>query len=86
MNAHVERFNRTIQEESIGYYEELRLDSDQFNRQLIRWFLWYNAGRPHRALPLDSFALLFQAVYTCAQMPSIRQKLKNFLTLICRHV
>jgi len=35
MNAHVKRFNRTVQEEFIDYHEELLLDPDQFNRQLI---------------------------------------------------
>jgi transposase InsO family protein len=47
MNAHVERFNRTIQEEFIDYHEELLINPDQFNRQLIPWLIWYNAERPH---------------------------------------
>src|SRR5262245_19538245 len=54
MNAHVERFNRTIQEEFIDYHHELLIDPDQFNRQLIPWLLWYNAERPHWALELKS--------------------------------
>ena len=54
MNAHVERFNRTIQEEFIDYHEELLIRPDQFNRQLIPWLLWYNAERPHWALKLQS--------------------------------
>ena len=54
MNAHVERFNRTIQEEFIDYHQDLLLDPDQFNRRLIPWLLWYNAERPHWALKLDS--------------------------------
>jgi hypothetical protein len=54
MNAHVERFNRTIQEEFIDYHEELLLIPDQFNRQLIPWLIWYNAERPHWALQLNS--------------------------------
>lgn len=54
MNAHVERFNRTIQEEFIDYHEELLMNADQFNRQLIPWLLWYNAERPHWALKLKS--------------------------------
>jgi hypothetical protein len=54
MNAHVERFNRTIQEEFIDYHQDLLLDPDQFNRQLIPWLIWYNAERPHWALKLDS--------------------------------
>ena len=54
MNAHVERFNRTIQEEFIDYHEELLLEPDPFNRQLIPWLLWDNAKRPHWALKLNS--------------------------------
>ena len=54
MNAHVERFNRTIQEEFIHYHEDLLLDPDQFNRRLIPWLIWYNAERPHWALELNS--------------------------------
>ncbi len=54
MNAHVERFNRTIQEEFIDYHEGLLISPDQFNRQLIPWLLWYNAERPHWALKLKS--------------------------------
>ena len=36
MNAHVERFNRTIQEEFIDYHEELLITPDEFNHRLIR--------------------------------------------------
>ena len=36
MNAHLERFNRTIQEEFIDYHKELLITPNQFNRQLIR--------------------------------------------------
>ena len=54
MNAHVERFNRTIREEFIDYHEELLASPDHFNRQLVPWLLWYNAERPHWALELKS--------------------------------
>jgi hypothetical protein len=43
LNAHGERFNRTIQEEFIGYHEELLITPDEFNRQPIPWLIWYNA-------------------------------------------
>jgi transposase InsO family protein len=58
MNAHVERFNRTIQEEFIDYHEQLLTSPDQFNRQLVPWLLWYNAERPQWALQLK-FPLQF---------------------------
>jgi transposase InsO family protein len=54
MNAHVERFNRTIQEEFIDYHQELLITPNEFNRQLIPWLIWYNAERPHWSLELKS--------------------------------
>ena len=48
MNACVERFNRTIQEEFIDWHKEtLAYDIDEFNRKLIDWLLWYNTEKPH---------------------------------------
>ena len=49
MNAHVERFNRTIQEEFVDYHDGELLNVDLFNRKLIDWLFWYNAERPHWA-------------------------------------
>ena len=54
MNAHDERFNRTIQEEFVDYHETELLNPDVFNRKLIEWLLWYNGERPHWALDLKS--------------------------------
>jgi len=54
MNAHCERFNRTIQEEFIDYHESELLYPDIFNRKLIDWLLWYNGERPHWSLNLKS--------------------------------
>lgn len=54
MNAHCERFNRTIQEEFIDYHEPLLLNPNAFNEQLIPWLLWYNGERPHWSLKLKS--------------------------------
>lgn len=51
MNAVVERFNRTLQEEFIDWHKEtLAYDLDGFNHKLIDWLLWYNLERPHYAL------------------------------------
>ncbi len=48
MNAHNERFNRTIQEEFVDYYEDMLFsDPLAFNEQLAEWLLWYNCERPH---------------------------------------
>jgi len=51
MNAHVERFNRTLEEEFLRYNRSLlRDDVRAFNNKLIDWLLWYNGERPHYAL------------------------------------
>lgn len=51
MNAHVERFNRTLDEEFLRYHRALlRDDVRAFNEQLVDWLLWYNGERPHYAL------------------------------------
>ena len=54
MNAHAERFNRTVQEEFLDCHEDL-LQGDQanlaaLNRKLAEWLPWYNGERPHDAL------------------------------------
>jgi len=50
MNAHAERFNRTIQEEFIDWNLHLLQDPVQFNRKLADWLVWYNTRRHHKAL------------------------------------
>lgn len=51
MNAHVERFNRTLDEEFLRWNRAfLRDDIRAFNEKLIDWLLWYNGERPHYAL------------------------------------
>lgn len=51
MNAHVERFNRTLEEEFLRWHKPLmRDDIALFNTKLIDWLLWYNTERPHSAL------------------------------------
>ncbi len=49
MNAHAERFNRTIQEEFSDYHEYLLLEPKVFNKKLMEYLLWYNTERPHCA-------------------------------------
>lgn len=51
MNAHIERFNRTISEEFIVYHRALLRDSvPDFNHTLNNWLRWYNEERPHESL------------------------------------
>jgi len=52
MNAHAERFNRTIQEEYIDYHEDELLDPEQFNVGLMQHLLWHNTERPHGSLKM----------------------------------
>jgi transposase InsO family protein len=55
MNAHAERFNRTIQEEFIEYHKDLLFeDLNAFNDKLLDWLIWFNESRPHYALGLRS--------------------------------
>jgi len=51
MNAVVERFNRTIQEDFIDWNREMMVEKiNGFNEKLIEWLLWYNTERPHQTL------------------------------------
>ena len=49
MNAHLERFNRTIQDEFIDYHSCLLLNPDEFNRKLMDYLIFYNTQRVHHA-------------------------------------
>lgn len=50
MNAHDERFNRTIQEEYVDYHEYELRDTALFNQGLMKQMLWHNTERPHWSL------------------------------------
>jgi transposase InsO family protein len=51
MNAHCERFNRTIQESFVDYHEDLLFtDLALFNQKLADWLIFYNTQRPHHRL------------------------------------
>jgi len=52
MNAHCERFNRTLQEEFVDYHYDLLFVDEltAFNLELLRWLSWYNLERPHFSL------------------------------------
>jgi len=49
MNAHCERFNRTIQEEFVDYHASELITPRLFNNKLMDWLVWYNTERPHHA-------------------------------------
>lgn len=49
MNAHVERFNRTIQEEFSNYHKRELLDPESFNQKILDYLIFYNTERVHSA-------------------------------------
>ena len=53
-NGHVEKFNRTIQEEFVDQNEIYLNDPNVFNRKLMNWLIWYNTKRPHWSLNMLS--------------------------------
>ena len=53
-NGHIEKYNRTIQEEFIDWNEILLEDLNKFNDKLTDWLLWYNTERYHWSLDLQS--------------------------------
>jgi hypothetical protein len=80
-NGHIERFNRTSQEQFVDWYTDSLDDPDVFNRSLMNYLIWYNTEKPHRAI---------------GKMPPLRYYLEKFatpeksnmlwpLTVICTH-
>jgi transposase InsO family protein len=59
INAYIERYNRTIQEEFIDNYLDIIHDKPLFNRALSDYLIFYNTKRIHRSLgkitPMDYF-------------------------------
>ena len=55
MNAHNERFNRTIQEQFVDYNEDLLFtDINEFNKEMANWLIDYNTKIPHHSLLMKS--------------------------------
>jgi transposase InsO family protein len=52
--GHIEKFNRTIQEEFIDWNEVLLDDTNKFNQKMSDWLIWYNTKRYHWSLDLTS--------------------------------
>ncbi|MFH1145555.1 MAG: integrase core domain-containing protein [bacterium] len=69
-NAHVERFNRTLDEEFLRYHRGLlRDDVAEFNKKLVDWLIWYNTRRPHWAL-----GLLSPLQYICSHLTALESQ------------
>jgi len=49
-NGHLERFNKTIQDQFVNWHIDDLYDLDSFNRQLMEYLIWYNTEKPHRGI------------------------------------
>jgi len=54
LNGHIEKYNRTIQDEFIDQHLIALEDTKKFNHQLMDYLIWYNTKRPHWSLKLQS--------------------------------
>lgn len=52
-NAYVERFNRTLEEHYVEWYADTITHLEKFNYNLVKYLLWYNTKKPHKALGHD---------------------------------
>ena len=69
MNAHCERFNRTIQEEFVDYHLDEMLDVDNFNQKLTDYLIWYNSHRVHHVFKNQLSPLQFMLSLSVNQLP-----------------
>ena len=59
-NAHIERFNRTVQEECIGHYWNKRISLKQQQDRLNAYLAYYNHERVHLGIQLQTPAGMLQ--------------------------
>jgi len=64
-NAHLERFNRTIQEQFAYWHTDYLDEVEVFNRFLMEYLIWYNTEKVHRSI---------------GKKPPLRYYLDNFVT------
>jgi putative transposase len=62
-NGHLERFNRTVQEQFVDWHTDALDEPEPFNRLLMNYLIWYNTERPHRGI---------------GKLPPLRYYLNNF--------
>jgi transposase InsO family protein len=53
-NAHIERFNRTIQEQYVEWHRDELIKPAEFNRGLMNYLIWYNTEKPHQGINLQT--------------------------------
>ena len=59
-NTHIERFNRTIQEECIGHYWRKNIPLPRLKKQLSKYLDYYNHERVHLGLQLKTPSSMLQ--------------------------
>jgi len=78
MNAHLERFNRTLQEEFLNFKKDQLRDPDVFNGNLMDYLVWYNTRRVHYAFNNKLSPLQFLNSLTPNELhPALGQKCKR---------
>jgi len=78
MNAHVERFNRTIQDEFLDFHKPLLFkDIQVFNHKLLEYLLWFNAERVHYAFGNKRSPLQFIASQENGDNPFLTEECKD---------
>ena len=65
-NGHLERFNRTIQEQFVELYLDFIDEPADFNLKLMDYLIWYNTEKPHRSI---------------GNLPPLRYYLDNFIII-----
>lgn len=69
MNAHNERFNRTIQEQFVHYNDDLFFnDINLFNQKMAYWLIRYNTEIPHYSLQMKTSVEYIIKSYPKCQM------------------
>ena len=64
-NGHLERFNRTIQEQFVNWHIDELDEVEDFNQKMMEYLIWYNTEKPHRGI---------------GKLPPLRYYLDNFFT------
>ena len=59
-NAHIERFNRTIQTECIGYYWNRSVPLPSQHAKLAAWLAYYNNERVHLGIQMRAPSQMLQ--------------------------
>jgi len=71
MNAHAERFNRTVQEEFSNFHKDLLFTNlEQFNELLCGWLLFYNLKRVHHAFENKQSPIQFMLSLPLQTLPA----------------